>query len=98
MSTRPTNLGHSNITSPNIGDRSTNCNHENCKKIKDERENKTRVSHEYKVGDEILLKNAWKTKFNQDAYLGPYCHTQLYAHRACHNYDGIAYVIIISIL
>ena len=35
-------------------------------------ENKTRVSHEYKVGDEILLKNAWKTKFNQDAYLGPY--------------------------
>jgi len=37
-----------------------------------ERENKTRVNHEYKVGDEILLKNAWKTKFNQDAYLGPY--------------------------
>ena len=30
-----------------------------------ERENKTRVNHEYKVGDEILLKNAWKTKFNQ---------------------------------
>ena len=26
----------------------------------------------YKKGDKILLKHAWKTKFNQDAYLGPY--------------------------
>ena len=26
----------------------------------------------YKVGDKVLLKNAWTTKFNQDAYLGPY--------------------------
>ena len=25
-----------------------------------------------KKGDKVLLKNAWKTKFNQDAYLGPY--------------------------
>ena len=37
-----------------------------------ERENKNRVLHEYKVGDKVLLKNAWKTKFNQDAYIGPY--------------------------
>ena len=37
-----------------------------------ERENKNRVPHEYKIGDKVLLKNAWKTKFNQDAYIGPY--------------------------
>ena len=37
-----------------------------------ERENKNRVLHEYKVGDKVLLKNALKTKFNQDAYIGPY--------------------------
>ena len=37
-----------------------------------ERENKNRVLHEYKIGDKVLLKNAWKTKFNQDAYIGPY--------------------------
>ena len=36
-----------------------------------ERENRTRISHEYKVGDLILLKNEWKTKFNQDSYSGP---------------------------
>ena len=24
------------------------------------------------TGDKVLLKNAWKTKFNQDAYIGPY--------------------------
>ena len=37
-------------------------------------------------GDKILLKNAWKTKFNQDAYLGPYTITTVrdYATvRAC---------------
>ena len=28
--------------------------------------------HTYNKGDKILLKNAWNTKFNQDAYLGPY--------------------------
>ena len=37
-----------------------------------DRENKNRVLHEYKVGDKVLLKNGWKTKFNQDAYIGPY--------------------------
>ena len=37
-----------------------------------ERENRNRISHTYKIGDKVLLKNAWKTKFNQDAYIGPY--------------------------
>ena len=35
-------------------------------------ENKSRLDHVYKIGDKVLLKNAWKTKFNQDSYLGPY--------------------------
>jgi len=37
-----------------------------------ERENKLRKDHTYKIGDKVLLKNAWPTKFNQDAFLGPY--------------------------
>ena len=36
-----------------------------------DRENRKRKSHTYKVGDLILLKNEWKTKFNQEAYKGP---------------------------
>ena len=35
-------------------------------------ENSKWRNHMYKQGDKILLKNTWKTKFNQDAYLGPY--------------------------
>ena len=37
-----------------------------------ERENRLRKDHTYKIGDKVLLKNAWPTKFNQDAFLGPY--------------------------
>ena len=29
----------------------------------------------YKQGDKVLQKNMWKTKFNQDAYIGPYIKT-----------------------
>ena len=36
-----------------------------------DRENRSRLEHTYKVGDKVLLKNEWKTKFNQDAYKGP---------------------------
>ena len=37
-----------------------------------ERENHKQINHSYKQGDKVLLKNAWKTKSNQDAYLDPY--------------------------
>ena len=37
-----------------------------------ERENKLRKDHTYNIGDKVLLKNVWPTKFNQDAFLGPY--------------------------
>ena len=33
--------------------------------------NTHRQSHVCHTGDKVLLKNAWKTKFNQDAYIGP---------------------------
>ena len=36
------------------------------------RENRNQINHTYKQGDKVLLKNAWRTKYNQDAYLGPY--------------------------
>ena len=35
-------------------------------------ENKLRIDHTYNIGDKVLLKNVWSTKFNQDAFLGPY--------------------------
>ena len=35
-------------------------------------ENRNLINHMYKVGDKVLLKNAWKTKFNQDAFLYPH--------------------------
>ena len=31
-----------------------------------------RQYHVYHTGDKVLLKNAWKTKSKQDAYIGPY--------------------------
>ena len=37
-----------------------------------QQENRYQKEHIYNKGDKVLLKNAWKTKFNQDTYLGPY--------------------------
>ena len=37
-----------------------------------QKENRRRQSHVYRTGDKVLLKNAWKTKYNADAYIGPY--------------------------
>ena len=37
-----------------------------------QRENYNQKENTYNKGDKVLLKNEWKTKFNQDAYLGPY--------------------------
>ena len=31
----------------------------------------------YKQGDKVLLENTWKTKFNHDAYIGPYIITAI---------------------
>ena len=42
-----------------------------------EHENRNQINHIYKQGRKLLLKNAWKTKFNQDDYLGPYYHRQV---------------------
>ena len=36
------------------------------------RENRKRTEHVYKPGDLVLLKNAWNTKYNDQAYIGPY--------------------------
>ena len=42
-----------------------------------QKENWNRQSHIYLTGDKVLLKNAWKTKFNQDDYIGPYTVTEV---------------------
>ena len=35
-------------------------------------ENHNWAEHTYKTGDKILLKKVWKTKYNQDTYIGSY--------------------------
>ena len=42
-----------------------------------QKENRRRQSYMYRTGDKVLLKSAWKTKFNQDAYIGPYTVTEV---------------------
>ena len=34
--------------------------------------NCNRINHTYKQGDNVLLKNVWKTKFNQEIYIDFY--------------------------
>ena len=36
-----------------------------------QKENYHRQSHVYCTGNKVLLKNAWNTNFNQEAYVGP---------------------------
>ena len=40
-------------------------------------QNQSRQFYVYRTGDKVLLKNAWKTKFNQDMYIGPYTLTEV---------------------
>ena len=42
-----------------------------------QKEHHSRHSHVYCTVDKVLLKNAWKTKFNQDAYIGSYTVTEV---------------------
>ena len=53
-----------------------------------ERENKNRKDHTYRVGDKILLKNEWKTKFSQYAYKGPYTITAVRDNRTVRARKG----------
>ena len=42
-----------------------------------QKENFRRQSHVYHTGNKVLLRYVWKTKFNQDAYIGPYTVTEV---------------------
>ena len=47
-------------------------------------------------GDKVLLKNAWKMKFSQDAYIGPYIMTEVPKYgtaRARKNTTSQKYII-----
>ena len=46
-----------------------------------QKENRPRQSHVYHTRDKVLLKYSWKTKFNQDAYIGPYTVTEVLNNR-----------------
>jgi len=37
-----------------------------------ERENRSRIKHTYNVGDKVLYKPEWKSKFGEPTYQGPY--------------------------
>ena len=43
-----------------------------------QKQNHLRKSHVYCTGDKVLVKNVRKTKFNQDAYKGPYTVTEVW--------------------
>jgi ribosomal protein L21E len=47
-------------------------------KQNNQRENRTRVPHEYKVGDKVLVKQDPSRKHGDDRYKGPYEITQVY--------------------
>ena len=36
------------------------------------RENKSRIDHTYKIGDQVLIKNEQSSKYARQAYSGPY--------------------------
>ena len=42
----------------------------------------------YRIGDKISLKNAWKTKFNQDVYIGSYTVTEVQNNGPVHVCEG----------
>ena len=45
-----------------------------------EHENSNQINQMYKKGDKVLLNFAWETKFNQDAYIGPYVIIAVWNH------------------
>ena len=54
-----------------------------------QQKNRNKREHTYNKGDKVILKDAWKTEFNQDAYLGPYTITVGSNNgtvRACNSY------------
>ena len=52
----------------------TTCHEANWHLIKKHKQDLINKGKQYKYnkGGKVLLKNVWKTKFNHDAYLGPY--------------------------
>ena len=53
-----------------------------------QKENHQRQSHVYHTGDKVLLKNAWKLQFKQDAYIGPYTVTELWNNETARAQQG----------
>ena len=48
-----------------------------------QKEIRRRQYHLYYTGDKVLLKNAWKTKFDQDTFRVPYILTEVSRARKC---------------
>ena len=53
-----------------------------------QKENCCRQSHVYRTVDKVLSKNARKTKFYPDAYIGPYTLTKVWNNGAVHAHRG----------
>ena len=54
-----------------------------------ERKNNNRKDNTYQVGEKVLLKNEWKTKFSQDAYKGPYTITAVRDNGTVRAHKGL---------
>ena len=53
-----------------------------------QKENYLRQCHVYHTGDIVFLKNAWKMKFEQDAYKCPYTVTEVWNNGTVHISRG----------
>ena len=53
-----------------------------------QKQNHSTQSHVYHTADKVLLKNAWKTKFNQDICRAPYTVTEVQNNGTIHARKG----------
>ena len=52
-------------------------------------ENSKRIQHEYKINDQVLVKNQQSTKFGQDAYNGPWTVNEVCDNRTVKITKGV---------
>ena len=59
-------------------------------KQNNQRENSRRIPHQYKVGDEVLIKQDQNTKFGSDPYKGPFIITEVRNNGTVRIQEGIS--------
>lgn len=57
--------------------------------MNNQKENKKRLTHQYQIGDQILIRNYTKNKYGQAPYAGPYTITQINTNGTLRYRKGI---------